>query len=108
MTALHSLCIDSMPSQYLLRFNIFSNSCKVCIIQSTSVMSNSLQPYELQPARLLCPWDSPGKNTGVGCHVLLQGNFPTHKMCALYTYLGGRYVSHFILLFSSVQSLSHV
>ena len=36
----------------------------------------TLQPYELQPARLLCPWDSPGKNTGVGCHALLQGIFP--------------------------------
>ena len=35
-----------------------------------------LQPHELQPARLLCPWDSPGKNTGVGCHSL-QGNLPT-------------------------------
>ena len=35
-------------------------------------MSDSLQPHELQPARLLCPWDSPGKNTGVGCHALLQ------------------------------------
>ena len=32
-------------------------------------MSNSLRPHGLQPARLLCPWDSPGKNTGVGCHV---------------------------------------
>ena len=31
----------------------------------------------LQPAGLLCPWDSPGKNTGVGCHFLLQGTFPT-------------------------------
>ena len=30
--------------------------------------------YEL--TRLLCPWDSPGKNTGVGCHALLQGEFP--------------------------------
>ena len=30
----------------------------------------------MQPARLLCPWDFPGKNTGVGCHFLLQGNFP--------------------------------
>jgi len=30
----------------------------------------------LLPARLLCPWDSPGKNTGVGCHALLQGNLP--------------------------------
>ena len=29
------------------------------------------------PARLLCPWDSPGKNTGVGCHSCLQGIFPT-------------------------------
>ena len=38
-----------------------------------SVVSSSLQPYVLQPARLLCPWDSPGKNTGVGCHFLLQG-----------------------------------
>jgi len=34
-------------------------------------MSNSLQPYKPQPARLLCPWDSPGKNTRVGCHALL-------------------------------------
>ena len=31
-----------------------------------SVVSDSLQPCELQPARLLCPWDSPGKNTRVG------------------------------------------
>ena len=33
--------------------------------------------YGLQPAKLPCPWDSPGKNTGVGCHSLLQGIFPT-------------------------------
>ena len=31
-----------------------------------------LRPYGLQPTRLLCPWDFPGKNTGVGCHFLLQ------------------------------------
>ena len=31
----------------------------------------------LWPARLLCPWDSPGKSTGVGCHALLQGTFST-------------------------------
>ena len=36
-----------------------------------------LQPNGLQPARLLCPCDSPGKNTGVGCPFLLQGIFPT-------------------------------
>ena len=34
-----------------------------------------LQSQRLQPARLLCPWDSPGKNTGVSCHSLLQGIF---------------------------------
>ena len=39
--------------------------------------SDSLRPHGLQPARLLCPRDSPGKNTGVGCHALLQGIFPT-------------------------------
>ena len=33
--------------------------------------------YGLRPARLLCPWDSPGKNTGGGCHALFQGIFLT-------------------------------
>ena len=37
-----------------------------------SVVSDSAWPYGLWPARLLCPWDSPGKNTGVDCHALLQ------------------------------------
>jgi len=31
-----------------------------------------VQPRRQQPTRFLCPWDSPGKNTGVGCHFLLQ------------------------------------
>ena len=44
---------------------------------SCSVMSDSSQLHGLQPSRLLCPWDSPGKNTGVGCHFLLQGIFST-------------------------------
>ena len=34
---------------------------------------HSVRPHGPQPARLLCPWDSPGKNTGEGCHALLQG-----------------------------------
>ena len=34
-------------------------------------------PHGLEPTRLLCPWDSPGKNAGVGCYALLQGIFPT-------------------------------
>ena len=43
-------------------------------------MTDSLQPHGLQPARLLCPWDFPGKNTGVVCHFLLQGIFPTQGL----------------------------
>ena len=43
-----------------------------------SVVSNSLcDPYALLPTRLLCPWDSPGQNTGGGCHALLQKISPT-------------------------------
>ena len=45
----------------------------LCVCVLVSVMSDSLQPPGPSPARLLCPWDSPGKNTGVGCHSLLQG-----------------------------------
>ena len=37
-----------------------------------SLQSDSVRPHRWQPTRLLCPWDSPGKNTGVGCHFLLQ------------------------------------
>ena len=44
---------------------------------SHSVVSDSLRPHGLWPARLLCLWNSPSKNTGVGCHALLQGSFPT-------------------------------
>ena len=47
-----------------------------CYCLSHSVVSDSLWSHGLQPASLLCPWDSPGKNTGVGCHALLQGSFP--------------------------------
>ena len=39
---------------------------------SRSVVSDSLRPHELQPTRLLCPWDFPGKSTGLGCHRLLH------------------------------------
>ena len=40
-------------------------------------MSDSVRPHRRQPTRLPCPWDSPGKNTGVGCHFLLQRIFST-------------------------------
>ena len=47
---------------------------------SCSAVSDSLQPHGLQPARPLCPWNSPGKNTGVGCHFHLQGIFLTQGL----------------------------
>ena len=55
-------------------------SVSVCESVSCSVMSNSLQSHGLRPTRLLCPWDFPGKNIGVGCHCLLQGIFPTQRL----------------------------
>ena len=44
--------------------------CCCCCV--TSVMSDSVRPHRRQPTRLPRPWDSPGKNTGVGRHFLLQ------------------------------------
>ena len=47
---------------------------------SRSVVSDSSRPHGLWPTRLLHSWDSPGKSTGVGCHFLLQGIFPTQGL----------------------------
>ena len=47
---------------------------------SRSVVPDSLWPHGLQSTRLLCPWDFPGKDSGVGCHFLLQGIFPTQGL----------------------------
>ena len=43
-------------------------------------MTSSLWPHGPQPTRLLCSWDFPGKNTGVGCHFLFQGIFPNQGL----------------------------
>ena len=52
----------------------------------TKLCPSLLQSHGLQPTRLLCPWDFPGKNTGGGCHALLQGIVPTQELnlCFLY------------------------
>ena len=49
----------------------------LCVCSVASVVSDSLRFYGLLPTRLLCPWDSPGKNSEVCYHTLLQGFFPT-------------------------------
>ena len=46
--------------------------CCYCCCYVASIVSDSVQPHRQQPTRLPHPWDSPGKNTGVGCHFLLQ------------------------------------
>ena len=46
--------------------------CCCCCCYVASVVSDSVRPHRRQPTRLPCPWDSPGRNTGVGCHFLLQ------------------------------------
>ena len=60
------LCISVWTHGYLFYFSGYK--AELCSIVSDS----------LQPTRLLCPWNFPGKNIGAGCHFLLQGIFPTH------------------------------
>ena len=70
-----------------LRSPFFNHISFVCCVlcKVTLVMSSYLWPHHLLwlhgllPSRLLCPWDSPGENTGVGCHAL-QGIFPTQGL----------------------------
>ena len=51
---------------------IFIDSMLLLLAAKSLQSCPTLQPHRRQPTRLLCPWDSPGKNTGVGCHFLLQ------------------------------------
>ena len=51
---------------------IWYYTCCCCCCCIASVVSNSVWPHRRQPTTLPRPWDSPGKNTGVGCHFLLQ------------------------------------
>ena len=65
----------------------------LCAYYFASVLPNSLQPHGLKLTRLFCPWDSPGKDTGAGCHFLLQGIFLTQGsnpglLCLLHGHAG--------------------
>ena len=59
------------PKYWSFSFSIIPTST-VCCCLVASVVSDSVRPHRRQLTRLPCPWDSPGKNTGVGCHFLLQ------------------------------------
>ena len=54
--------------------------CCCCCCEVVSVVSESVWPHGRQPTRPRSSWGSPGKNTGVGCHGLLQGIFPTQGL----------------------------
>ena len=53
-------------------WNYCLGACRAKSLQSRLTLCN---PMDCSPTRLLCPWGSPGKNTGVGCHAHLQGIF---------------------------------
>ena len=75
--------LDSCPVLLFLEFVIsFQDILKMymCACSVTSIVSNSLRPHGLEPTRLLCPWYSPGKNIGMGCHTLLQRIFLTQRL----------------------------
>ena len=56
----------------VLAGGFFTTSTTCCCCQVALAVSDSVQPHRWQPTRLPCPWDSPGRNMGVGCHFLLQ------------------------------------
>ena len=56
---------------HVVSFNL-SNYTYIAAAAVASVVSDSVRPHRQQPTRLPRPWDSPGKNTGVGCHFLLR------------------------------------
>ena len=69
----HWLTLMFFPKYYRMSCDIIirSMSC-CCCCYITLVVSNSVRPHRRQPTRIPRPWDCPGKNTGAGCHFLLQ------------------------------------
>ena len=60
-------------NRYLSSLKLAMIEWLCCAVLSHSVVSDSLRPHGLESTRLLCPWDSSGKNPGVRCHFLLRG-----------------------------------
>ena len=69
MTTIHT------SQEYKIGLTSETNLCNVLSSSWCSVVSDSLRPHGLQPTRLFCPWNFPGKNTGVGC-VSYSGGSP--------------------------------
>ena len=95
------------------------NICDSAQLESVQVSTQScltLRRHGLQPSRLLCPWDSPGKNALMGCHFLFQGIFWTQGsnpslLCLLHweedalpLYLGGKSLKYACLGISEMNA----
>ena len=63
--------LKSTQLNSVITVEVYIYMCK-CVCAIVSVMSNCSRPYVLQPISLFCPWFSPSKNTGVGCHFPLE------------------------------------
>ena len=72
-TVQQTLQSEDKPPTESYRALTIKACCCCCCCYVASVLSDSVRPRRQQPTRLPHPWDSPGKNTGVGCHFLLQG-----------------------------------
>ena len=91
LSVLHNLTLTAnlwTPNPFTGSKTRFLSSVCIAACYVASVVSDSVQHYGLQPTRLLCPWDSPGKDTGGDCRSLLQGIFLTqesnpHLFCLL-------------------------
>ena len=66
------VCVNVCVYVWCICMCVYVCMCVYACCQVASVVSDSVRPHGLQPTRLLRPWDSPGKNTGVGCHFLLH------------------------------------
>ena len=102
-----------------LSFCLFEHFVSLCICVCVCVCSVTLsRSYGVYAARLLCPWDFPGKNTGVGRYFLLQGIFllrgyNPHLLCLLHERVDSLPLSHiyvygciFLMLFFSFMCIS--
>ena len=85
------LGLDNLTGEF---YQMFKQQCAVlCCTKSLHSCLTLCDPMGCSPSRLLCLQDSPGKNTGVGCHALLQGIFPTlglnpRLLCLLHWQVG--------------------
>ena len=91
----------------------FNSAVQELILRLISVAQGQLQPrcltllrpHGLKSTWLLCPWDFPDKNTGVGYHFLFQGIFLTHRLnlCLLYQQADSLPLSHLVHIFNKTR-----